>query len=364
MKYTPPHTTHYSRLFKRLIIGGALLGVLFVGSLMAYSQIAHANIFSFISSVLQSDHASAQTVVSPSSVLNSQTISLPEAAANINPTSAHLADIPPIQGDILMADIAANNTDDEPVNTQISTYVVRDGDTLSSIAHMFGVSVNTVMWSNDITRASSVRVGQTLIILPVSGITYTVKKGDTLASIAAKYKNDAASQQEIVQEIVQYNDLADSASLSAGDTVIIPYAEAPTKIATRIVFKDNPAHDTDGPDYVGYYIRPIVGGVKTQGLHGYNAVDLAAPIGTPIYASAAGTVILAKSNGAWNGGYGNYVIISHPNGTQTLYAHASKILVSAGQQVAQGEMIAKIGVTGETTGPHVHFEIRGAKNPF
>jgi murein DD-endopeptidase MepM/ murein hydrolase activator NlpD len=98
-------------------------------------------------------------------------------------------------------------------------------------------------------------------------------------------------------------------------------------------------------------------------LHGWNAVDIGAPRGTAIYAAAAGTVIVARTGG-WNGGYGNYVVISHPNGTETLYAHMSKVLASAGEQVAQGDTIGLVGMTGLATGNHLHFEVRGAANPF
>ena len=92
-------------------------------------------------------------------------------------------------------------------------------------------------------------------------------------------------------------------------------------------------------------------------------MDLAASLGTPIYAAAGGTVIIAKTGG-WNTGYGNYVVISHGNGTQTLYAHTKANLVTVGQMVKQGQTIALMGSTGKSTGSHVHFEIRGAKNPF
>ena len=110
----------------------------------------------------------------------------------------------------------------------------------------------------------------------------------------------------------------------------------------------------------GYYIRPIVGGRRSQGLHGRNAVDFAAPTGTPILASAAGTVVFSGRNG----GYGNLIVIEHNNGTQTAYAHNSKNLVKQGDVVEQGDIIGRVGSTGKSTGPHVHFEIRGAKNPF
>jgi murein DD-endopeptidase MepM/ murein hydrolase activator NlpD len=103
--------------------------------------------------------------------------------------------------------------------------------------------------------------------------------------------------------------------------------------------------------------------VRTQGIHGYNGVDLAAGVGTPILAAAGGEVIVAKGSG-WNGGYGNYVVIKHPNGTQTLYAHMSSTAISSGAQVSGGEVIGYVGNTGRSTGSHLHFEVRGAKNPF
>jgi murein DD-endopeptidase MepM/ murein hydrolase activator NlpD len=117
------------------------------------------------------------------------------------------------------------------------------------------------------------------------------------------------------------------------------------------------------PSYPDYYSCPTTG-VLTQGLHGRNSVDIAAPVGTPLLASASGIVTISKSNGTWNGGYGNFVVISHDNGTQTLYAHMRNTVVAPGEKVYQGTKIGYIGVSGMTTGPHVHFEVRGAKNPF
>jgi murein DD-endopeptidase MepM/ murein hydrolase activator NlpD len=104
-------------------------------------------------------------------------------------------------------------------------------------------------------------------------------------------------------------------------------------------------------------------GYRSQGIHGSNAIDIAAPEGTPIYASASGQILIVKGSG-WNGGYGSYVVIEHSNGVQTLYAHNSKNVVGVGQWVEQGELIAYSGNTGRSTGPHLHFEVRGAKNPF
>jgi LysM repeat protein len=255
--------------------------------------------------------------------------------------------------------------DNQPSSTAISTYVVQSGDTLSEIAAMFDVSVNTIVWANDLGIKPVIQPGETLAILPVSGVNYTVKKDDTLASIVKKYGGD-------VTEVMEYNGLSTTDSIAIGDTIIIPNGElggpsasANTPGSTSSGIKYNPFIPGDaGPAIPGYYACPVHGSWLSQGLHGHNAVDLAIDIGSPISAAADGTVIIAKANGAWNGGYGNYVVISHQNGTETLYAHAKKLFVTAGEQVTQGEEIAEVGVTGETTGPHLHFEVRGAANPF
>ena len=118
-----------------------------------------------------------------------------------------------------------------------------------------------------------------------------------------------------------------------------------------------------GSFQVGYYSNPVPGGVITQGIHGWNGVDLAAVRGTPVRAAAGGTVIVARGGG-WNGGYGNYAVISHDNGTQTLYSHMRSVIVSSGQPVSSGQVIGYVGATGRATGPHLHFEVRGAQNPF
>ena len=118
-----------------------------------------------------------------------------------------------------------------------------------------------------------------------------------------------------------------------------------------------------GPSYEGYYIRPIYGGYKSQGLHGYNGVDLAGPLGTPVVAAASGDVIISRQGG-WNGGYGNYIVIQHDNGTQTLYGHLRSNVAEVGWHVTQGQLIGYLGNTGRSTGAHLHFEVRGAKNPL
>lgn len=287
---------------------------------------------------------------------NSQTMSLLEASININPTGTGGAQIAIIDSSALAPNMSDGEVFADPGKSgtgQISVYVVREGDTLGEIADMFGVSTNTIVWANDIKK-NAIKPGQELVILPISGVRHVVKSGDTAKSLAAKYKAD-------LDDILSYNDIDLNTKLSVGSVVIIPDGVVSASIYTA---KKPGSPTAKGyPTYSGYYLRPIVGGRKTQGFHGYNGIDLAAPTGTPLLASADGQVIIARGSG-YNGGYGLYVVIRHSNGTQTLYGHMSRVSVSVGQNVTQGQVIGAVGNTGRSTGPHVHFEIRGARNPF
>ncbi|MFA6295261.1 MAG: M23 family metallopeptidase [Candidatus Paceibacterota bacterium] len=343
----------------------AILMVAFLSlSLLVFGKTANAGLVSFMSSIFNSEQASAK-INQTASVVNSQNINVLQAHANVISMSDILSDTTPIDdGEMLVADLAAIGVNGEDTsNTQISTYLVQQGDTISGVAKMFRVSVNTVLWANNLTSRSVLRVGQTLVILPVTGISHVVKKGDTVQGIAKKYSAD-------VTDIYSYNDLPQSSALSVGQTLIIPNAEFVPIVDQSTVkgrIKVAPYEPLIGdiaslPSYPGYYSCPVIGARLSQTLHGRNALDFAAPVGTPLRAAAAGIVIISKSNGAYNGGYGNFVVISHANGTQTLYAHMSKSAVSAGSQVSKGQIIGYIGMTGLTTGPHTHFEIRGAKN--
>jgi len=236
------------------------------------------------------------------------------------------------------------------ISGEISVYVVREGDTLSQIAQMFDVSQNTILWANDIPRANLIKPGMVLNILPISGVRHTVKKGDTLASIAKNYKGD-------VDEILAYNQIDDG--LTVGSVVVIPNGIVPE----TVVAKKSTSGVTSGGVVSAGLIHPLPNGRKTQGVHGYNGVDIAAPVGTTVRAAAAGKVIISASSG-YNGGYGQYVVIKHANGSQTLYAHLSQNNVRVGASVSQGQSVGLVGNTGRSTGPHLHFEVRGAKNPF
>lgn len=358
--------TQYSRRFERLIHLAAVI-VLVVSLTLTLSKTTHAGLVSFLSSIFGNERASARTTVSPGPLNNSQTMPLLEAPTNPDSDSVTraLAVLPIDSGGALSPDLASLNDISriiEPLNTQISVYVVRPGDNLSTVAQMFNVSVNTILWANDLTSRSYLQPGQTLVILPVTGITYTIKAKDTIQGIAKKYSAD-------VDEILSYNDMTLASTLNIGDEIIIPAAELPVTTQSIFVQTGSVPHEPlldgwDWPSYPGYYTCPLPGSYISQKLHGHNGIDLAIARGTPIRAAARGTVIINRSNGAWNGGYGNFIAILHPNGTQTLYAHLSKSAVSAGVQVSQGQVIGYVGSTGLSTGPHLHLEVRGAKNPF
>jgi len=269
----------------------------------------------------------------------------------------------------------------------INTYIVQNGDTISGIANKFSVSQNTIIWANDL-RGSRIKIGQELAILPISGVLHTVSKGDTVKALAEKYNANE-------QDILGYNGIGDYDTLSIGSELTVPYGTIPKPtVVTRTVstpsasskstnslsgttarvwtntktiwsngVKTTALRNTNGPNLDSYYISPVSGYRKSRGLHGNNGVDWAAPKGTPVVASAGGTVTIAKYGG-WNGGYGKYVVIKHGNGTQTLYAHMSSVDVYSGQQLVAGQLVGRVGTTGNSTGNHLHFEVRGAQNPF
>jgi LysM repeat protein len=234
-------------------------------------------------------------------------------------------------------------------------YTVRDGDTLTSIASHFGVSMMTVWWANNMTSKDSLKAGEDLVIPPVSGLVVTVKAGDTLDSLAAANKIS-------VDDIVAVNELKDT-NLIVGQVLVLPGAKGapmPTpKPTTRPVFGGGGNGGTGvAPRYSGgSWAWPVVGGGNyiSQYFHyGHYGVDIAADYGTPIVAPVASHVIFAgwKSNG---GGYQVWLALG--NGLYTAEYHMSAVTVAAGQDVAKGQRVGRIGMTGWASGPHCHFEV-------
>jgi murein DD-endopeptidase MepM/ murein hydrolase activator NlpD len=236
------------------------------------------------------------------------------------------------------------------VRKEIIEYTVQQGDSLSKIAEKFTISLNTLVWANNLSSNSKVKEGQALIILPVSGTLHYVKSGDTVSEVATKYKSTT-------EKIITFNELTGEKDIFAGDILVVPDGIMPPSLPKT----------AEIPLANSYFILPTNGRIS-QGLHWYNAIDFANACGSPIYAVAAGTVLKVKFG--YNQGAGNTLTISHPNGVVTQYGHIQSSLVNAGDQVYQGQVIAYIGGqpgtsgAGLSTGCHVHFGVSGARNPF
>jgi len=314
--------------------------------------------------------AAGSTSASSESTENSQTMDLLQAS--VSPTSLNgteSASVNIVSENALLATtgplgVSDGTADSDSSFDQISVYVVRKGDAISKIAEMFEVSVNTILWANNLKKGEAIKEGDILVILPVSGVKHMVAKGETLKSIANKYDAD-------IFDIASFNGITEDTQLAVGDELIIPdgemYIENSAGTSGSSKTSSSKTTKTPSKNLSGYFVNPAPGAIKTQGLHGKNAVDLGAPIGTPIKAAASGTVLVARMG--WNGGYGGLIIIQHSNGIKTLYGHLSKVNVRSGQKVSQGEVIAGMGNTGHVrpspggNGSHLHFEVYGAKNP-
>jgi len=236
---------------------------------------------------------------------------------------------------------------------EIKEYIVQQGDTISSIAGKFNISVNTILWTNNLSSRSLIRPGQKLVILPVSGVLHIVKKGDTLSGISKLY---GVSQ----EKIVDINGLSSDGRIYIGDFLVIPGGKPLAKNKDSL-------YSFQVPIGSNYFMCPILSPCRiTQGLHWYNAVDFSHGVcGEPILAAAGGIV----QKVGYHNIAGKYIRVLHPNGVVTFYGHLSEIIVSSGQKVSQGQIIGYMGHTGYTipAGPrgcHLHFEVIGAKNPF
>ena len=243
---------------------------------------------------------------------------------------------------------------------QAQVYVVKSGDTLTGIASHFGLNMMTIWWANKLSAKDQLHVGEKLLIPPVDGVLYTAQEGDTVVSVAAKYHADP-------QAIMQYDSLT-SEELTLGQQIMIPdgvgaaIAVTPpaTKTATvRPTTTRSTSGSTGGSGCLSCPFVPLAwpvpGGYISQGFHyGHWAIDIAAPWGSRIVAAAAGTVTFAgwKNNG---GGY--QVWISHGHDFFTTYNHMSSTAVYVGEHVGRGQFVGRVGMTGDATGPHCHFEV-------
>jgi len=257
--------------------------------------------------------------------------------------------------------VLSATSDDPNLETEVSEktrdktyeYTVQSGDTVASIAQKFGVSEDTIRWQNNLKSKNSIKEGQVLQILPVTGVSHKVVKGDTVYSIAKKYDSSA---QSIVD--FPYNTFTNDETfeLAIGQTVVVPDGVMPEEVLWSPVARVKQLTPDAGTVVAsGNFVWPASGTITQRFAWYHKGVDIANPSAPSVLAADSGTVMVA----GWpdNSGYGNRVIINHGNGYVTLYAHLQSIYVVAGQTVARGAAVGKMGSTGRSTGTHLHFEV-------
>jgi len=333
---------------------------------------------------------STETPTKNANYLGSATVSgVPHVDFDYDETADPVQPSIVVPGTIAVQPYATPTDTTRAPRTKTETYIVKDNDTIGSIANRFGVNVGSILWNNNLTERQYIRPGDTLVIPPVSGLIVKVKKGDTLSKLATRYGADAA-------EISSVNSLMPDATLAVGTDIVIPGGQPPEIVQTqsqialrsqeslRSTRKPSSALQPEevltepteptGPETssgsvnipkpadaatqrvaTGKLLWPTPGHVITQ-YYGWRhtGIDIDGDFTSPLYAAADGVVEKA----GWNsGGYGLMVLLDHPNGMKTRYGHASKLFVKAGDTVKRGQVIAMMGTTGRSTGTHLHFEV-------
>jgi len=255
----------------------------------------------------------------------------------------------------------------------IVTHTVASGETISTIAARYNVSINTILWANNLSATSVIKPGMSLEILPVSGVQHLVSRGDTVQSLAKKYDVES-------DKIVSYNSLSGDGQIVIGQKLIIPGGEKPATtivsrnsqyaaipdISIKKIFEPTTPETSPRGSAIGTgkMVWPTSWRVITQYFSWrHTGLDIDGDYSSPILAADAGVVTRV----GWGSGYGNMVTVDHGNGIVTLYAHLSKFHVSNGEAVERGQSLGMMGSTGWSTGTHLHFEVRVngvKKNPL
>ena len=282
--------------------------------------------------------------------------------------------------------IAANNEKYEPL--KVREYTVMPGDSLWSIAHEMNIESDTIRGSNNFKTSSALRPGAKLRIPNQEGIFYTLKDGETVEEIAKRYRVS-------MNKIRLVNEGVNTAKLKANDEIFLPGAKpealrefkSSPKLAnmlkpeikkTEPVKKSQPAKTAAKPERRqrgevavrrSGFRWPVMGRINspfgwrthpvTRRRDFHTGIDIKAARNDPIKAAGSGHVVYS----GWMGGYGKVLVIEHSNGQSTLYAHCSTLLAGKGASVSSGQLVAKIGTTGRSTGPHLHFEVRNGSSP-
>lgn len=244
----------------------------------------------------------------------------------------------------------------------LETYAVQAGDTILGIASKYGLEPETLLWANPAIERNPDRIsiGDQIKILPVNGVLHVVKAGDTLSSIAAKYK--ATAEAIVAYKGNAFKSISDA--LVVGTEVVVPGGQKQI-VAQQVVTSYNGPAPAGAAKGSGAFLWPTSGSITQKYWSGHAAIDIGSWTGAPVKAADGGYVV--EAGRGWSSGYGNHVVIDHGNGFRTLYAHLNSIFVSPGESVSKGTQIGTVGNTGNSTGPHLHFEVlyQGVRrNPY
>lgn len=254
------------------------------------------------------------------------------------------------------------------IRADIVNYTVKTGESIGTIANRFGISAQTILWANGLSDTSIIKAGDVLKVPPVSGYTYQIATGDTLQKVVEKYHGD-------LEATMKLNGISDDQTVAVGSQIVViggaPPAPAPTPIKNSYLANSDTRYSS-GNSGSGVNVNRnvparVTGGTFNWPLACHSAMttywghagrgrDISCGVGQPIYAATDGVARISFT-GAWGHGYGNAIDISGPGGVMTRYAHMSAFNVSNGQRVSRGQVIGFVGMTGRTSGPHLHFEI-------
>lgn len=285
-----------------------------------------------------------------------------EVDTNATPTTPSTGDQPLLSdlGDSAFQPYLPTTSSSVAPRQRVEEYIVRPGDTLAGIAVRFHLQLSTILQTNNLTATSLLRVGQRLAILPTDGLLHVVRRGETVGSIAKRYQVSSDT-------ILSYNRLPNERAVSVGESLIIPGGVAPATPTPTPRPTPTPAPTPEPPEIANTPVPNIPAQdlgttllwptvshrINQYFTYRHFGVDIHGVIGAPIYAAADGVVVESR----WAGAYGNMTLIKHDNGLYTRYGHAIKNLTVPGQRVKRGDIIALLGSTGNSTGPHVHFEV-------
>lgn len=237
---------------------------------------------------------------------------------------------------------------------EIITYIVKPEDTVEKIASTYNLKTSTITESNKLTSSSTLQVGQTLQFPSSDGVIYHLKAGENLWDLAQLNSTD-------YDKLLELNNVTSPETLQIGERIFVPDVEIVKSPSSQYEKSKNQyasASYSRGGNVSFYGMKPAQGSISSnfgeRWGRQHKGIDIAASSGSNVVAFQSGKVTFS----GWNGGYGNLVIIDHGNGYESYYGHNSKNIVKVGDSVQKGDLIAKVGNTGNSTGPHCHFEIR------